>query len=142
LVLEYLRENKLPIPFILMTGSHQAELNLKELAHGLGFFRIFEKPFNLDELITALEESMNSKGNSCLEEFCRIRIESLLLEESISWPIYLKLSDKKFVKISREGDQTLNDVISHYRQKDISSFYMKREDFKQWVDSLFALNFD
>lgn len=132
-----------PLPFIFMSGSLTYDLDIESYTQGLPFFCVMEKPFEMDEFLSHVEKgltykhSIPSSAGPREGEYSKISFNSLAYEAGVPHPFYLKLSEKKFVKIVSENEQSLTDLIDHYRSKDVDSFYMKREDFRDWVHSIF-----
>ncbi len=141
-VLDYLGKAN-PLPFIFMSGSLTSELDIESFSRELPFFCVLEKPFEMDEFLEQVEKGLAHQALNLASEgpgegdYSKIRLSSLSYESGVPHPFYLKLSEKKFVKIVRENEQSLRDLIEHYRSKDVDSFYMKREDFRDWVHSIF-----
>lgn len=137
-ITKYLRENR-PLPFVLMSGNMADEFNKVELSQGLPFFDILEKPFEMDSLLKLIKTALAGRQPIPMSstDYCRVSLSSLSQEQSIAYALFLKLSDKKFVKVSLQNEKTLREIIDHYRQKDVDAFYMTRPDFDSWVNSLF-----
>lgn len=141
-VLEYLG-SKNPLPFIFMSGSLTYDIDIDSYTKSLPYFCVLEKPFEMDEFLARVEEGL-LKGEKVADasgpgegEYSKISLSSLAYESGVPHPFFLKLSDKKYVKIVRENEQSLKDLISHYRSKDVDSFYMRKDDFRDWVHSIF-----
>lgn len=139
-IANYLRENR-PLPFVLMTGDMADQFNKSELSQRLPFFDILEKPFEMELLLKLIKVALSeeNKIEQAALDYRRVSLSSLSQEQSIAYALYLKLSDKKFVKVSLQNEKTLREIIDHYRQKDVDAFYMSKTDFDSWVKSLFDI---
>lgn len=137
-VFRYMKENR-KIPLIVITGAHEATLLGENDFKGLPHFKILEKPFEMDVLMKNIQSALAVTLNDqhVEEDYSKIGFSSLLHEKVISYPLYIKLGQSKFVKVALENENDLKDTIAHYRQKDVHSFYMKREDFRNWIEVLF-----
>lgn len=143
--LEFLQKVKKikQIPFILMTGFSQA-IEATE-AYKIGVDGFLQKPFQNKDLLnciadviaarTSITESNSTieSAKAIAEEFCGIPIAEFMSSREIQFPIFLKLSDNKFVKIALCGEDLSSKKIDELKIKGISLLYLLREDFKAYI---------
>lgn len=130
------------VPFVLMTGF--AEMIQSAEAYEMGVDGFLLKPFQQKDLLTTLEDALSSKakapasgatGNeaSVKELYCGIPVGEFVSGREIRYPIFLKLSESKFVRIAFCGEDLSSAKIAELQQKGIRFLYLQREDFKQYV---------
>ncbi|MCR9205276.1 MAG: hypothetical protein NXH75_11895 [Halobacteriovoraceae bacterium] len=72
-----------------------------------------------------------------VEEYARIRLFFLYRFHSLDFPIFIKLSDDKFVKVLNPGQKYGLDFLEKYQTKGQKYLYVKVEDFSKFTSSLF-----
>ncbi|MBN1115027.1 MAG: response regulator [Oligoflexia bacterium] len=141
--------------FILMTGF--AEILATIDAFELGADNFLSKPFKLNELENILrgiekkgeapgkaEESEAPQNTQCGPDGCiavesegevykSIEIEKFVHGSKINFPIYIRLGEKKFVKLAHKGEDISRENISKFKDKQITHLYLLEEDFKQYI---------
>lgn len=60
--------------------------------------------------------------------FCGVSAHVLRQMVELPCDLFIKLSDKKFVRIKPAGDAVEEDFVLRYREKNIHRFYIKRDD--------------
>ena len=137
-LLEWCVEQK-PIPFILMTGF--SYIKETERAAKLGVDHFLTKPFNdtqlLEELKTALnitDEPEPEAKEKPADEYCKVSLEDFVTEKAIEMDIFIKLNERKYIKIVHSGGKIPSEKIQQYKDKGISQLYIKKEDFGKIVD--------
>lgn len=130
------------VPFILMTAF--AEVMHSTEAHKLGVDGFLLKPFQQKDLIAILEEVPKnrakkievSKSNNISEIdnlYCGIPIGEFEGGKDIIFPIFLKLSDSKYIRIAHVGGDISSEKIVEFQKKEIKFLYLRREDFKEYI---------
>lgn len=137
-LLEWLRTDH-ATPFILMTGF--TNLIETQKAYDLGANEFLSKPFRNEELITAIEKLLQPIGadtpavhdDDDESDYRKASIEEFVARPTIDFDVFVRLSDKKFVKIGYKGDTLPLDRIRSYRDKGVQYLYLKAEDFPKLV---------
>lgn len=146
---QHVIENKIDTPFVLLTGR-----DIKDDPH-LGSFledksRIniyLTKPIQKEALISSFEELHNKILNkqSTTENFEQqnelwspISAKSILKSNMIPCDIYIKINERKFIKIINANTMYGADVILKYINKGISHLYVKKQDFPKLADNISA----
>ncbi|NUM87792.1 MAG: response regulator [Bdellovibrionales bacterium] len=136
-LLHYARKMKPELPFILMTGF--AELKETQEAHEIGARGFLPKPFKREELMSILRECLDPpKAEPAREEnqdllYCKLSIDEFVSGHEIKYDIFVRLSEKKYVKVAHQGEDIPVDRINSYKEKNIRYLHMRREDFKRYM---------
>lgn len=137
--LKIIRERGLKIPLIFITGFNNI-LETEE-AFKLGAQAFISKPFEDDELYQKLAdvESFNSIINRPETEieledyYCQIPIDEFVMGKKIIFPVYLKLSSSKFIKIAHSGEDLDQAKIDKIKAHGVQYFYLENEHFKTYL---------
>lgn len=136
-LLEWNMKNK-SIPFVLMTGfSHILET---QSAFDLGAVGFLTKPFEESELFDVIDriakknEFMPSSAKeSSPEEFCKVSLNEFVSDKKLEIDVFIKLSDKKIIKIGRKGDNIPTNRIESYKSKGLKYLHVLKSDFGNLV---------
>jgi response regulator RpfG family c-di-GMP phosphodiesterase len=126
-----------PTPFVLMTGF--SNLLETQTAYQLGADEFLTKPFQNTELHMVIRgllspEKKNVVGGDNLDEvFCKVSIDEFVSKSIIEFDVFVRLSEKKYVKIGVAGDRIPVERIASYQEKGISYLHIRREDFPKLV---------
>jgi len=148
-LLSWIKKNH-PTKVILMTGFGKI-LETQE-AYELGADGFIVKPFRKDDLFSGIRnilgqpsapatgaeaKATNPVGNGEPEDidkqFCKLSIEDFVAQKEIDYPIYIKLGNRNYVKISHKGGKIPEDRIEIYKSKGIKHLYIKQEDFHKLI---------
>lgn len=143
-LLSHVKLKRPELEVILMTGFANI-LETKE-AYKMGAKAFLAKPFKMEELNAILSslnlkqtppkisaESFSEKAFESDEIFCRIAIKHFISGKTIDYPIFINLSENKYVKIAHKGEDINLDRIRAYQSKGVDFLYMKSDDFSQYV---------
>ncbi|NUN05774.1 MAG: response regulator [Bdellovibrio sp.] len=138
-LLEWLKVHR-PTPVILMTGfSHILET---QEAHSLGADEFLAKPFKEEELIEKIrkifreDETIPAAPAAPIDldkEFCRLPLEDFVNEKEADYPIYIRMSGAKYIKIAHQGGKLSPDKIALFKEKGVTHLYIRQEDFSKLV---------
>ena len=137
--IKIIRSQGLKFPVIFITGFEHV-LEVKE-AFNLGAQAFLTKPFKEGDLLEKLNEIENynnfinrPEAEIVLEDhFGRIPIDEFVTGKKIVYPIYLKLSESKFVKIAHTGEDLSLNKIEHLKKNGVSFFYLENTDFRNYI---------
>lgn len=141
-LLEWLNDYK-KIPIILMTGF--SKILETQKAHDLGVSNFLAKPFEEAELLERLnkifatdavevkKEEPPKEPTSVEEQFCKISIDDFVSERETDYGIFVKVGDKKYIKIAHKGGKLSEEKIHSYKEKGINYLYIKQDDFARLV---------
>lgn len=65
-----------------------------------------------------------------MKEYVGMKLNTLLREKEIYENIYLKINDKKYVKIAKKEENT-KDVLERLKQRNIEDVFLEKEDHKK-----------
>jgi putative nucleotidyltransferase with HDIG domain len=136
-LLHYVKKNKPELPFLLMTGF--SELKETQEAYDLGARGFLAKPFQKADLLSVLQEWLDPKNASMGEEnqdlnFCKLSIDDFVSGNQIKFDIYIRLSEKKYIKIAHQGENIPIERIHAYKAKNIKYLCMQKEDFRKYIN--------
>jgi len=136
-LMQFSKKTKPDLPFILMTGF--ADLKETKEAYELGARGFLPKPFKKEELLSILDEWFYQKEDKKKEEenqdinYCKLSIDDFISGHEIKHDIYVRISEKKYVKIAHQGEDLPLERISSYKSKKIQYLYMQKEDFRKYM---------
>ena len=89
----------------------------------------------VDGVLSAIEGFLNpSAGGGSDSEFCPIRTNLLIKVSPLKSEIYIRLSDTKFVKLFRAGDEfDTNDLERYYEEKKVEYMYLRRNETAEFI---------
>lgn len=139
-LLEWVKAHK-PLPMILMTGFSQ--ILETQRAHDLGADDFLAKPFKEEELLQKIKKifsegeqqpQLQNLGTIDLDkEFCKLPLEDFINEKEADYPIFIRMSSSKYVKIAHKGGKLSADKIALFKEKGVSHLYIHQEDFSKLV---------
>lgn len=152
---KYIEGAKIAAPFILLCGEAISQIESKPEFESLKkrkVTNIISKPFKKDDLVKAIKENLakaheyfdlpNDKASATSIEksgYNKISIDKYFKYASSKMDVFIKLSDKKFVKIIEAGDSKDGDVketIEKYARKGITHLYLKREAYTEFMNEI------
>jgi HD-GYP domain-containing protein (c-di-GMP phosphodiesterase class II) len=86
--------------------------------------------------IQAADEPMDSSKVEIVQnenEFIPILTSQFLAGAASHFNLYIKLADKRFIKILRRGDSLGHDRLEFYKKKSVSQFYIRQTDFGDFL---------
>lgn len=145
-LLHAIRSKYPSLSVILMTGFSDL-IEIHE-ASELGAKGFLNKPFKAADLFDCLENVLKENNASIsLEEtpvkqkktmhdpseFCHILIDEFTFGSRIQFPIYLKLSSDKMIKLANHGEDLPTSSIGRLKTKGVKYLYLENEDFKKYL---------
>lgn len=130
-------------PFVMMTGF--SEIIETTEAYEIGADGFLMKPFQQADLLKTLQEAFESRrrkeeaakspdaGITLSQRYCAIPVTEFVTGREIRFPIYLRLSDEKFVRIAFCGEDLPSGKIETLKQKGVFFLYLERNDFRSYV---------
>lgn len=137
--LKIIRERGLKTPLIFITGFDNI-LETEE-AFRLGAQAFLSKPFENSELYKLLNgvEAFNTIVNRPETEmelgdyYCKVHIDEFVTGKKIIYPVYLKLSSSKFIKIAHNGEDLDQKKIDNIKKHGVEYFYLENADFNNYI---------
>lgn len=133
------------LPVVLMTAfSHLLE---SKQAAELGADAFFPKPFDTLELIQTIARLLKpalaaGAGEVAPEElvFYSLPIEEFTSGRNIPYPIFVRIFEKKFIRLAHQGEDLDLQRIHQYKNKGIRCLYLTAPDFRSYVGFNLNLN--
>lgn len=122
--------------FIFISGFSEI-METKE-AYERGAHDFLTKPFGVKDLLNSIEsiysvDTLDAKSMSGKEYF-GIEIDKFIAGSKIEYPIYIRLSTQKFVKVAHTGEDINMDRIKQYKNKGIKKLYLEKEDYQNYIE--------
>lgn len=132
-LLSWVRSQKSAIPFILMTGFSNLLESKTAIEYGANDF--LPKPFSREELKAALDRifvpPLKADTNSLDSMYCKISIDDFIAAKSIDYPIFIRVSASKYLKVAHQGGKIDSVQAARYKAKNIDHLWVRKEDLKK-----------
>ncbi len=117
----------------------------------LGAIDALIRPFPLEDLLSLVEGAQSvdqlmknmpdNEGQSDVEEvdansdsYFEVPMVDFIPNRKVLFDVFIKINDKKFLKILHAGDSFAQDRITHYREnKGVSSLYFHKRDRRKYI---------
>lgn len=132
IVFEYLKAHHPEIPFMLVTSDSWQDH--KEF-HDSKVSGYVAKPFTDINIVSEARRLMElcKVPVHAEHQFVGISLQTLLNIRSVIHPLYVKLSDDKYVKFINSGVEISIDDIEKYKQKGIRDLFVERNHFSEFI---------
>jgi response regulator RpfG family c-di-GMP phosphodiesterase len=130
-VLEELRKKNQSTSFVLLTSD-----NLEEHPEFINKEHTFylQKPFDEDGLCAMVETIIKPETTSDSDKsYLSISLSTLLKIQKIAVPLYVKINESKYLKIINEGILFNDSEYEKYKQKNLNSLHVLKDDFSRLV---------
>lgn len=90
----------------------------------------------VDGVLSALQNFLGAKEatGAGLSQYCPIRTNLLIRVSPLKSPIYIRLSEKKYVKLFREGDEfDAADLEKYYQEKKVEYMFLSRSETSEFI---------
>lgn len=135
-VLAYLAKASSSLPCVILTRGKPESYpkGIKKVVGQFQFGQIGELCALIKKLGKGLPASEQNQAEDTNESLCRIRTNLLIRVSPLRSSIYVRLSEKKFLKIFQEGDIfDVNDLERYQNQKQIEHFYLRKVDCGEFI---------
>lgn len=137
--LKNIREQGIKTPLIFITGFDHILESLE--AFKLGAQGFFHKPFKHAELDEKLEEielfrNMVSRPEAEVkldDYYSKVNVDEFVTGKKIIFPIFLRISDSKYIKIAHTGEDLDPKKIENLKKHGVEYFYLENDDFKNYL---------
>jgi len=125
------------IPFIFVSGGYLEDYSDVENFYETNKRNAYiHKPIDFEELIALVNNAINPRSDlRNNSEYCHIHLGLLEKFDYSSQEVYLKLGDEKYIKVKNANDSSTAE-IQKYVEKGNTKFYMKREVFLGFMESV------
>lgn len=143
-IYQYINDNKLNIPFFLISTYEPADCpGMENFSKDNALNAYFGKPIkNFKEMAEKIQKTVEAKSQQhasstqetqTFPEYCKVKLPRFLRFNNSNCPIYIKLSDNKFIKLINKEDLYDTDLIEKYAKKNVDYFYISSSDFLEFV---------
>lgn len=134
-LVHWLRE-KSKIPIIVMT-SYSHIPKVKEL-YEEGISHFLSKPLRRLEFLDLVDRLIHAKEGEVINtrslEYVSVPIDNFLKDEVFECPIFVKLSDIKYVKIANNTATLNQDQVAKLKDKSIHELYLTSKDYEARIN--------
>lgn len=149
IIYQYLIDNKRNIPFYLISTYEPSDCpGMENFSKDNPQNAYFSKPIKnfkemAEKIKIALEHPIAPSNESQpvekiaqenIPDYCKVKLPRFLRFNNSNCPIYIKLSDNKFVKLINKEDLYDTDLIEKYAKKNVDYFYISGTDFIEFVN--------
>mgnify|MGYP000025229070 CR=1 FL=1 len=132
-VYAYMNKNGINIPFILCSSDapeeHPEFLDKPVSASIL-------KPFRAEVLIRVVKSSLKDKfSEPTLNNFYPIKLKQLIRKSTIDFDCYVKISEEKFVKISKKTEPFSQADYEEFFSRGVDALFLTAKDMEVFLDS-------
>jgi putative nucleotidyltransferase with HDIG domain len=132
----FLKKIKPLIPIILMTGF--SEIYSATQAYELGANEFIPKPFKKEELLSAITHCLenpnyNQEVDSVADEYCKLSLIDFVSGNNLPADVYLRLSEKKFIKIAHKGDKFPVEQLEKFKKFGLIHLHMRKVEFNDYI---------
>jgi HD-GYP domain-containing protein (c-di-GMP phosphodiesterase class II) len=132
-LVKFLRERKEALPVLFFFDPLVVTPDAESLA-GLEVVGSVDISKLVEGVFAAIEEFVESAAIVDSSEFCSIRTNLLVRVSPLKSDIYIRLSDIKFLKLFRPGDEfDANDLERYYQSKRVEYMYLRRKDTGEFI---------
>lgn len=126
-------KNKFNVPILLMT-SFDSLMSTQE-AHDTGLKYFLHKPIDKKELLKKMQQIFERgdveevQVKSVSQNYSELNMDHFYSGVDIAFPVYIKLSDSKFIKMAHDGRNIDLDQLKSLERKGLKSLFLTKEDF-------------
>jgi response regulator RpfG family c-di-GMP phosphodiesterase len=131
-VFEYAKSNLKKTPFMLVTSDAWTDHKAFHNYEGVGYV---SKPFIDDVLIKEAERLLKTcqVDINLDHKYVGISLPTLANIRTVSHPLFVKLSDEKYIKILNSESVVSDEELMRFRQKGISFLFVERTHFPAFI---------
>jgi len=135
-VIQKLSEQQLFIPLILCADHHPSHYPTLESVPYLSYILKPDIGKKLIEIVSNQFQTQTSRIILDSQQYCRIKIDTLLQAGISKFDIYIRLADQKFVRIYKKGDPENLLDLDRYKDKNVDTLFVKRDKLDDLVEEL------
>jgi len=133
-VFNFVIENEIPSKFVLFSSEDKANLlMLKHEKFTSPQFHYLSKPAKPKDFKEFIRGIIDQPTIQSAAAFYPIRIHNFLRFSGTQCPIFVKLSNNKYVKILNPGDTYDIEFIDKYISKNVAHLYIERKDYDNFL---------
>lgn len=133
-VFQFLQDNKLNTPFVLVSSEDPKS---HKVFQGRPLDGYVEKPFFDSNLTDLAKEILGSATDEVVvgenTHYVSIALDILNGIPQLDYDLFVQLSDKKFLKVARAGEDFGAADVEKYREKGITHLFFNKSDADQFL---------
>jgi len=124
------------VPILLMTSFDN--LMSTQEAHDTGLKYFLHKPIDKDEMIKKMQQIFDHGdvdemvATPLSEKYRELNMDHFYSGVEIAFPVYIKLSNYKFIKMAHDGRNVDLDQLKALERKGLKSLFLRKEDFSSF----------
>ncbi len=129
----FLNKNNIQIPFLLITSDQWTD---HPEFHQFTNIAYVQKPFIDEDVIVKVNElfaKMNLSRSNLSHNYIPISISTLLRIQNIKHPLFIKISDEKFIKIVNENSIFDTMSLKKFKLKMVKELYVEKDFFDSFI---------
>ncbi len=123
-------------PILLMTGFDDLLHSIEKMNNNK--VHVLSKPFTKGQLEKEIQflisQAKVPAGTEFDDQFATITTREFISAKQISYPIFVRLSKTKYVKVATTGESIDRKRIEQFEQRGIHTLYLTRNDYKKYVE--------
>lgn len=135
-LLQWIKKER-PLPVILITGF--SELLETRKAAELGADEFLLKPFKAADIEASIAKVLSGNARDPKYDadldglYSKIPLEDFISGSRICFDIYLRITEKRYLKIAYGGEDLSVERIRSYKRKGLKHLFLTRADFAKYV---------
>lgn len=128
-LLAWIRQQKIQVKTILMTGLTSLEMTKAALDYGCEAF--LAKPVQREEMVHTIQFALSDSTdpNQMVENYGRIPIEDFIAGKNVPYSIYVQLKSGRFVKVAHTGEDLDLERIYNLKTKGVQELWLDKDAF-------------
>ncbi len=129
-VLKFLRTQNLKTPIAFMTGDDLE--NHAQLRNQINVGKI-PKPFTDEQIIEVVKNLLKTSEQLPGQHYIPVRLQLLQEIKAIKTPLFVKINENKFVRVTHDEIYFSQDLGLKYQSKDVSHLYIEAADAQNFI---------
>lgn len=130
-LLKWISKIRPTLRVILITG-HIDETDAQDALEA-GCFGFLAKPVSKKELVRVVKNAVSDFDSISFIDFARIPLQDFLCGKIVNFPVYVKLSDSRFLKIAHSGTEINLTRVQELKQRGVTELWIEKEDFSLYI---------
>jgi response regulator RpfG family c-di-GMP phosphodiesterase len=129
---QYMRTSFPDLPFVLITSDSWHDHREFHNFDNVGYV---QKPFVDDTLVQEVDRILNhiTLHADRDHQYVGISIQTLAKISEISYPLYVKLNDEKYIKIMNVSSSFSDEEVERFRTKQLKMLYVERQYYNEFI---------
>lgn len=129
-ILKYLRSQNMKTPIAFMTGEN---LDTHPFLKDQTNITRIPKPFTDEQILAIVQPLMHTAEATVEAHYIPVRLELLQKMRAIKTPLFIKINDVKYVRVTQEEIYFSQDLALKYQSKDVSHLYIEFSNAEEFI---------